>query len=270
MLQDALDSKQSLLSDVTGTGVSLRYGTKLRKLFGSGGIAVSHYVNSANLNDASNFHVKIDGAELQMAIAAVQQKVSAFSSTSFLPETTYATWVTGNLNIQAAKATHVFLTPLILAPEQNIELCVRNYSNLGGLSISNATGNVHIPTGLTTGSAGLILEGNIPIRHLLIDPDLGQKFRVGTNYVLALDASTANVQGGLSVSGNCSISGQLVVGSTNILDALTNAAQASTGPVAIADVTGLTAALSGKQATLPNRLCYAKKNCKTQITFTEL
>ena len=57
------------------------------------------------------------------------------------------------------------------------------------------------------------------------------------------------MQGGLSVVGNTSITGQLIVGSTNILQAL-NAAQASTGPVAIADVTGLTAALAAKQATL--------------------
>ena len=55
LLQDALDGKQSLLSDVAGTGMSLILGTKLRRIFGSGGITVSHYVNSADLNDPSNF-----------------------------------------------------------------------------------------------------------------------------------------------------------------------------------------------------------------------
>ncbi len=145
----------------------------------------------------------------------------------------------------------MLLTPLLLAPEENVELNIRNYSNFGGLSISNATGRVHIPTGITTGAAGLIQEGNIPVRHLLIDHDIGQKFRVGTTVVLALEETTgATVQGGLSVNGNCTVTGQLVVGSTNILDALTNAAQSSTAPIAVADVTGLTVALARKQALL--------------------
>ena len=102
------------------------YGTKLRKVFGSGGITVTHYINGADLNDASNFQIQVSGTELQTAIANVQQKVSAFSTTGFLPETTYATWVTGNLNIQACKATNVMLTPLLLAPEANVELAIRN------------------------------------------------------------------------------------------------------------------------------------------------
>ena len=78
---------------------------------------------------------------------------------------------------------------------------------------------------MTTGTAGLIQEGNIPIRHLLIDHDLGQQFRVGTTVVLALEQATgASVQGALSVNGNCSITGQLTVNGVNVL----NAAQAST------------------------------------------
>ena len=85
------------------------------------------------------------------------------------------------------------------------------------------------------------------MRHLLIDHDIGQKFRVGSTYVLALEEAT--VQGALSVSNNCSISGQLTVNGVNVLSSL-NAAQSSTGPIAISDVSGLTAALSGKQATL--------------------
>ncbi len=134
------------------------YGTKLRKVFGSGGISVSHYVNSANLNDPSNFQIQVSGGELQTAIANVQQKVSAFSSTGFLPDPTYVTYITGNLNIHSMKAQYVMLTPLLLAPEENIELAIKNYGAWGGLSISNANGRVHIPTGLTTGSTGLIQE----------------------------------------------------------------------------------------------------------------
>ncbi len=87
LLQSALDGKQSLLSDVAGTGVSLRLGTKLRQVFGHGGISVTHSLNSANLDDPTNFQVRISGEELQTAIAAVQQKVSAFSTSSFQPNT---------------------------------------------------------------------------------------------------------------------------------------------------------------------------------------
>ena len=87
LLQDAIDSKQPLLTELAGTGVGVLYGTKLRKIFGSGGITVSHSLNSANLNDPSNFQIQVSGAELQTAIAALQQQVSAFSTSSFLPTT---------------------------------------------------------------------------------------------------------------------------------------------------------------------------------------
>ena len=40
LLQDALDSKQALLTELAGTGVGVLYGTKLRRIFGSGGISV--------------------------------------------------------------------------------------------------------------------------------------------------------------------------------------------------------------------------------------
>ena len=118
-------------------------GTKLRKVFGSGGISVSHYVNSANLSDASNFQVQVSGAELQTAISALQQTVSAVSTSSFLPSTG-PTSFTGNLNVQSLKITHVLLTPYLLAPEENIELCIRNYWNFGGLTASNATGHFDV------------------------------------------------------------------------------------------------------------------------------
>ena len=41
LLQDTIDSKQPLLTELAGTGVGMLYGTKLRKVFGSGGITVS-------------------------------------------------------------------------------------------------------------------------------------------------------------------------------------------------------------------------------------
>ena len=127
LLQDTIDSKQALLTELAGTGVGVLYGSKLRRIFGSGGISVSHYVDSANLNNPSNFQIQVSGTELQTAIAAVQQKVSAFSTTGFLPDPTYVTYITGNLNIHSMKAQYVILTPLLLAPEETIDLNIRNY-----------------------------------------------------------------------------------------------------------------------------------------------
>ncbi len=147
-------------------------------------------------------------------------------------------------NLQACKTTGVFLTPLILAPEQNIELAIRNYGNTGGLSISNATGWVHFPAGITTGLAS-IFENNPPTRNLLFTHDVGMHFRCATNYALSLTETGASVSGALSVNGNCNITGTLTVNGQSI-----SQAQQSTVPVSISDVTGLTAALSGKQATL--------------------
>ena len=61
----------------------------------------------------------------------MQQKVSAFSTSWFLPNTELVTFITGNVNIQSMKAKHVLLTPLLLAPEENVELNIRNYWNWG-------------------------------------------------------------------------------------------------------------------------------------------
>ena len=69
-MQDSLDAKQSLLSDVPGTGINLRFGTQLRKVFGHGGIAVTHSLNPQNVNDPSNFQIRISGEQLQPLITA--------------------------------------------------------------------------------------------------------------------------------------------------------------------------------------------------------
>ena len=57
-----MDSKQSLISDVEGNDVSLRYGTKLRKIYGSDGIDVSIYLGP--INDISNYQIKISGSHI--------------------------------------------------------------------------------------------------------------------------------------------------------------------------------------------------------------
>ena len=67
-LKDSLDAKQNLLSDLSGTGVSLLHGTKLRKIYGDAGIAVEHTVNLSDFADPTNFQVRVSGAELQSSI----------------------------------------------------------------------------------------------------------------------------------------------------------------------------------------------------------
>ena len=163
--------------------------------------------------------------------------MSSFSTASFLQSNGPATF-TRNLNVQSMKITHVLLTPYLLAPEENIELVLRNYWNFGGLSISNATGQVYFPKGLTTGLAA-IYENNVPARHLAFEHDIGMNFRCGTTYVLSLEAANGATVSALSVSGNCNVAGQLVVNGVNILDQVTNAA-ASTATIGISDFTGLT------------------------------
>ena len=53
-LQDTLDAKQGLLGDVPGTGVSLRLGGNLRKVYGHGNISVEHTVNMGDITDPTN------------------------------------------------------------------------------------------------------------------------------------------------------------------------------------------------------------------------
>ena len=101
--------------------------------------------------------------------------MSALSTSSFLPRMGPASF-TGNLQVESLLVTNALLTPYLLAPEENIELVLRNYWNVAGLSISNATGQVHFPTGITTGLAS-ISENNVPRRHLLFTHNIGMQFR---------------------------------------------------------------------------------------------
>ena len=50
-LQSSLDAKQALLSDQSGTGVTLRDGSVMRRVFGVNGISVTVPINIANAND---------------------------------------------------------------------------------------------------------------------------------------------------------------------------------------------------------------------------
>ena len=138
LLRDALDSKAALLSDVQGTGLSLILGAKLRKIFGHGGIAVTHSLNQQNVSDPDNFQLKVSGAELQSSIATlsstvagVQQSLTALTqANSYLPTVGPASF-TGNLQVESLKITNVLLTPHLLAPTAYVDMNIRNYGNWG-------------------------------------------------------------------------------------------------------------------------------------------
>ena len=60
-----------------GTSASFRYGTKLRKVYGHGGISVTHSLDLQNINDPQNFQIKVSGAELQSSIAMKRPMITA-------------------------------------------------------------------------------------------------------------------------------------------------------------------------------------------------
>ena len=80
--------------------------------------------------------------------------------------------------------------------------------------MSNANAKVAIAVGLTLGGGGIAEVSNNGVRALTLTHDMGQNLVCGQNTVLSLNASTgAYVNNALGVSGNCTIDGQLIVGS---------------------------------------------------------
>ena len=60
---------------------------------------------------------------------------------------------TGNLTVTDAfyaGSLETLLTPKVIAPS-NADLALRNYGNIGGLSVSNLSGKVVVAIGLTLG-----------------------------------------------------------------------------------------------------------------------
>ncbi len=92
------------------------------------------------------------------------------------------------------------------------------------------------------------MGGQHAARHLIFEHDIGMNYRCGTTYVLSLEEALGATVSALSVTGNCNIGGQLVVNGVNVLSQLTQNAASSTTTVSIDNITGLTAALSAKQA----------------------
>ena len=87
--------------------------------------------------------------------------------------------------------------------------------------MSNLSGKVVVATGLTLGGGSIAEINTGGVRALTLAHDIGMNFVCGQITILSVDAASgAFVQGGLHASGNCTIAGQLIVGSTKVLDAL--------------------------------------------------
>ena len=129
-LQSSLDAKQSLLSDQSGTGVTLRDGAVMRRCFGENGISVTVPINTANANDPENSNLKIDGSALQTSIATKQDAITNGSSLSMAS-------LTAGTDITAS---------LVKAPA-NSSIIIGNSAGTGMHVASNgAVGILKVPT----------------------------------------------------------------------------------------------------------------------------
>ena len=236
-LSNSLALKQDQLQDVPGTGVSLLLGAdRLRKIYGHGGIVASHVFDLSEPDAVTNYQIRISAEALQTALANVQQKTGAMSTDAFVSNPDLSTYIAGTVRIRTLLINHALLSSLIVASSENVDLAVRNWGNNGGFSVSNQDGKVVLATGLTLGGGGLAEVSTNSVRALTWTHDIGHNIVCGTVPVLSLSQTTgAYVTGGLGISGNCTIDGNLIVGSTNVLQAL-GAAQSSSQQVAVADV----------------------------------
>ena len=157
---------------------------------------------------------------VEQALDALSQ--AAPSASSLLPNTGPATFQ-GNLTVTDAlyagslETGHALLTPRIVAPAPG-DLAIRSYGNMGRLSTLNATGSVSIADRLLFGGGSLSEHNNGSFRVLNLVHDVGVNIAVSSSsvpasseVVLSLDATTGATVTSLSASGNCTVSGQLVV-----------------------------------------------------------
>ena len=122
-----LAAKQDFLSDQTGTGVTLKSGNSLRRIFGNGGISVTIPLNLANSSDPDNFNLKIDGSTLQTSITGKQDALTSSSSVTV-----------GTLSVASAAEVS-----LIRAPASS-SLTLANSNGTVGLTVNASNGHVGI------------------------------------------------------------------------------------------------------------------------------
>ena len=138
--------KQALLSDNNGTGVTLRDGTVMRRVFGAGGISVTVPLNVANANDPENFNLKLDGSALQTSIGTKADSSTVTALQSTVAGKQDAITSSSSLSVASLTAATDITASLIKAPASS-SIVLGNSSATGvHVSSSGAVGILKVPT----------------------------------------------------------------------------------------------------------------------------
>jgi len=133
-----LTAKQDILSDQAGTGVTLKSGNSLRRIFGQGGCVVSIPLNLANTNDPQNFQIKVDTSSLQNSLTLLQDAADVLAVGKQDTLTSSSSVAVGTLNVASAAEVS-----LIRAPASS-SLTLVNNSGTVGLTVNASNGHVGI------------------------------------------------------------------------------------------------------------------------------
>ena len=214
-LQSALDSKQQSLTDLEGNGVPVLFGNKLRKVFGSDGIDVTQFLNLADENDPSNFQIRVSGS-------AIFNQLNSKLNSSAIDDYYKKADVNGLLN---AKQNTIGVNGLAIS---NINLLQGVLdAKLSSTSLSNYYTKAEIIAQLIN----FIKENTQPLFSVLnIKHGTGINLCISSSDVptsnevlLSLEsASGVTINTHAHVENNLTIGGNLLVGSTNILNAITD------------------------------------------------
>ena len=206
-LQTSLDAKEALLYDHTGTGVTLRYGSELRRAFGANGISVLVPINIANPSDPENFNLKIDGSALQTSIAtkADSSSVTALQSTVAGKQPLIADGGLAQSKVASLVSDLAAKQPLLTSSSDLVVDTVKTRLFVGDAFYFFNDAQTSSLLEITTGSLGAVFSMGVRAPALSIGGNVG----IGTASPAAkLDVvGTANVSGNLTSAGIVSSTG---------------------------------------------------------------
>ena len=214
-LQNSLDSKQQLLSDLEGNGISPLFGNKLRKIFGSDGIDVTQFLNLGNENDPSNFQIRISGS-------AINTQLNSKLNSSEIQN--YYTKLDTN-NLLNAKQNSIGINGLEISNINNLQ------SSLDSKLSSSSFSNYFTKTELNDKILNYIYQYNNGLYNALyVKHNYGINFAISSNQnplsseiLLSIETSSGvTINTSAHVENNLTIGGNLVIGTTNILNAITD------------------------------------------------
>ena len=134
-----LADKQPLLSDQAGTGVTLKSGDSLRRIFGQGGCVVTIPLNLEDPNDPQNFQVKVDTSSLQTSLSAKADASTVTALQSTVASKQDAITSSSSVSVGTLTAATEVVADTIKAPSGS------------GVLLGNSAG-----TGLTVASNGAV------------------------------------------------------------------------------------------------------------------